>query len=692
MKGIVVRALGIGVVLSVTAISLTAGEAPKAKNAGTPLITDWTQQHVIFSQPRTPEQAAALQNDVRYQQQLARHVTSPKISKKVDPESLRRYRQMRRRLGRRMHRDWSWDMGPGATVGEARYPAKYSFSSTTATCGLNAQPDFVVYTTSKAGSASQGSILALTNLYGPCGGPVPANFWSYNTGGQILTSPVLSLDGTQVAFAQTSGGAASLVILKYLKFDGNVQTPTSLTPLPPSSYFGCTAPCMTTLPLGADDTNSSVYYDYGSDTAFVGDDSGKLHQFTGVFQGTPTEVTAGWPVTVSGNVLTSAVHDASSGNTFVGDSGGFLYRIDAGGLVTASGRLDFGTGLTQGPIVDAGIGAIYAFSSKDAGGTAAAVFQLPTSFGAGAPGSETTVGAATAGTVPLYNGGFNHEYIFSSNSTGSLFVCGNPGGNPTLYRVPISAGTMGTASPGPVLAGTSGAKCSPVTDVYNANLQGQGLPREWVFLSYQAASQPIGCNNHSCIMNFKVTPWEPNTVYNIGQEILDSNWNIQVAENSGATSGASAPAWGTLPFSPTNDNGVHWRNQGPLLSNPPNPNWAPNTTYSGAFEVIDGLNNIEIALVPGGQSGATPPAWNTVEGGTTNDGTQTWYNLGANPVAGLEEPGGASGIIIDNTANLNGASQVYFSTLQDNGCTGNNLGAGSGTGGCAVQASQQALQ
>ena len=76
---------------------------------------------------------------------------------------------------------------------------------------------------------------------------------------------------------------------------------------------------MTSFVLGANDSNSSFYYDYGSDTGWVGDDSGKLHQFTNVFNvlnvGSPAEVVGGgWPVSV-GTSLTSAVHDDSSGNT-----------------------------------------------------------------------------------------------------------------------------------------------------------------------------------------------------------------------------------------------------------------------------------------------------------------------------------------------------------------------------------------
>ena len=55
--------------------------------------------------------------------------------------------------------------------------------------------------------------------------------------------------------------------------------------------------------------------------------------------------------------------------------------------------------------------------------------------------------------------------------------------------------------------------------------------------------------------------------------------------------------------------------------------------------------------------------------------------------------GGTSGVIIDNTVGsgtLAGASQVYFSTLSNQACVGNGS-TGSGSGGCAVQASQAGL-
>jgi hypothetical protein len=56
------------------------------------------------------------------------------------------------------------------------------------------------------------------------------------------------------------------------------------------------------------------------------------------------------------------------------------------------------------------------------------------------------------------------------------------------------------------------------------------------------------------------------------------------------------------------------------------------------------------------------------------------------------ETGGTSGIVIDNTAAVaGGASQVYFTPLSDQPCVGAG-GLGTGTGGCAIQASQSLLQ
>jgi hypothetical protein len=70
-----------------------------------------------------------------------------------------------------------------------------------------------------------------------------------------------------------------------------------------------------------------------------------------------------------------------------------------------------------------------------------------------------------------------------------------------------------------------------------------------------------------------------------------------------------------------------------------------------------------------------------------------FYIGGATPSTatdGLNAAGGTSGIIIDNGFTADGASQVYYSTLSGQACIGSG-GAGTGTGSCAVQASQAGL-
>ena len=187
-------------------------------------------------------------------------------------------------------------------------------------------------------------------------------------------------------------------------------------------------------------------------SAAVHHDDGWLHQFTPVFNGIPAEVrTGGWPVQVnpgSPTALASPVYDPVSGNVFLADIGGFLYRVDSGATATVSGQLDFssaegGAGIVQGPIVDASAELVYVFSSSDgstacAGGAAcAAVYQFGVDFTGATFGTKVTVGASTlSGSAPnpLYLGAFDSTYKNSVNATGNLYVCGDTGGFPALFQ------------------------------------------------------------------------------------------------------------------------------------------------------------------------------------------------------------------------------------------------------------------
>ena len=697
-----------------------ASQAAKPVLGGIPLPTDWSHRHVIFSQPGTAQERALVESDPRYWQQLYRRglrLVLPDNSSDGPGSNVLRARSAE--STKELTGLWEENLGTGATVGAENFPAKFSFRTTSASCGS----DFVVFSTGLNGTASQANLVAYNNLYSGCGGTVPSVYWAYNISdalllgsGQILTSPVFSLDGSQIAFVQHSGASfhGTLVLLKWAASTTETVTgpgtPASVTP---AMYRTCTAPCMTTIALrsgtntATDDTTSSVFYDYTNDIAWVGDSQGWIHKFTGVFKGlVPAEVrSGGFPVhlTVGSNIaLSSPVYDRVLNRVFIGDYGGFLYRVDAAtAAVTRSGQLDFGAGIVAGPVVDATRGFVYVAASSDGtggcgGGTACArVYQLSTNFAAGNKGTKVKVGVSTVVGVatpnPMYDGYFDETYINSANGTGNLYICGNTGANPILYQVPIAAGVFGAAATISTL-GTAGSTpaCSPVTDVFTPGATPASAATERLFVSVSGNSSAATCGGGGCIQNLIDTPWQASKSFPVGQEILvKSNLAasrfINVVITAG-TSGALQPTWPNTTGTTTPDGGVTWLSQG-------NPNtaiggWTPNHLYNVVgTRILDNKGNVEIVQVAG-TSGLTTPAWATTAGLTTTDKTVTWINAGAWPSSALAATGGTSGIIIDNTVapGALGTSQVYFSTQGDQVC------GASGTGGCAVQASQSTLK
>jgi hypothetical protein len=672
-----------------------------ANPTGEGFPTDWTHHHVIFSQPASAEQAQRIAQDTRYWQQWYRQKIARTLHVTSDDGASGLLKL--RRLSRKTKGFWSEDMGSGATVGAGDFPAKYSFTVTTASCS-----DYVVFNTGLAGGSTQSSIIAFNNIYSGCTGG-PSVYWAYNTGGQVLTSAAISADGTQVAFVQTNAGVGSLVLLKYAASGGSYNGPAAISSVSSTAYRSCVAPCMTTLTLydtssvGINDTTSSVFPDYRNDAIYVGGASGWLFKFSGVFIGTPAEVTTGgFPLQVNataGDALTSPVHDPQSGNVFVADSAGYLYEVSTTGGVTASVQLDQGRGFVAGPIVDATAGYVYIFSSNDlgtgcAGAACAGVFSFkisdfPTTFSEGLVGTPTTKGDATGN--PLYESGFDSTYWNSTSATGNLYVCGATGAAPVLYQLPISAGTFGTSvAVATLTAAADHRACSPVTDIYNPNTSaGAG---ETVFFSVIDNGHPLACNGGGCAMSFVDLQWQKTTNYNVGQKVLVSNAGVlytAVATIKG-TSGAAPPIWPTTAGSTVGDGSVTWTSQGATTVT--NTSWAANHNYALHDRIVVTVGTLIYyqAATTAGTSGATQPTtWNTTLDGTTTDNTVTWTNIGI-PYSALASTDGTSGIIIDNivsSGTLAGTSQVYFSTLGNQACT-----TSGGTGGCATQASQSALQ
>jgi hypothetical protein len=128
----------------------------------------------------------------------------------------------------KLKRDWAENMGTGTHGTAGVYSAKYAFTTNGAACS-----DFVVFPTSGTGSSSVPNIIAYNDLYDTtCNSGSPTQFWaaSFEVGttyGTVTTSPVLSIDGSEVAFMATISSHAYLVVL--LMPTGDVSTVTSFT-------------------------------------------------------------------------------------------------------------------------------------------------------------------------------------------------------------------------------------------------------------------------------------------------------------------------------------------------------------------------------------------------------------------------------------------------------------------------------
>jgi hypothetical protein len=389
------------------------------------------------------------------------------------------------------------------------------------------------------GSNAQATIGAFTNLYSSCTAPVPSPYWAYNTGttGAVVTSPVLSGDGSQVAFVQNTATASTLVLLKWKANDGTFDAPTTPTnSASAGAYQTCVttvAACMFTIPFdtsnggaAALDGNSSPFYDYSTDTLYVGNNNGFLHQFTGVFKGAPAEVVsiAGatrWPaLIVAGQSLTSPVFVDGAGGLgggsgiFVGDRANRrLYRVDAtagggAGGVVASGVLG-SAGIDDSPLIDSTTGMVYVFVRGDNGVGAAkraAIYQFNVNFSPNTLGLETPV--ASDNTLPLVNffpGTLDNTYYSSVNGTGSMYVCSTSGAAAALWQVTVTAGVLSAPTAGPILT-TVNRECSPITEFPNG-------ATDWIFLSVTNSAvtvSPVTCPAATgCVMSFDVSSGLP---------------------------------------------------------------------------------------------------------------------------------------------------------------------------------------
>jgi hypothetical protein len=515
-----------------------------------PVVEDWTHRHLIYSTPRGILRKLELQQQTRYvQQYLRRNALFRRPRGPIDP---------RLRDTNELQRDWGIAAGSGFTVGEGNFPAKYVFNVTAA---ASCSADYVVFTTNQTAAATT-DIYAVNNLYvnaggtGLCTGTAPKVMWSYSiqttTDGSADTSPILSLDGTQIAWVEGGGGTGVLHLLKPYTggTDGTLTAPNtpptsssaanyrSCTPAAPTGGGATSNACLLNLAFanGDDDTGddemispSSPYYDYDGDIIYVGDDGGNLHRFTGIFFGSPAEVTGGgWPVAMApadaDPQLGSPVLDQPSGNVFVGDFTGNLFYVrlattSAGTCLSTSnmgvppcvGSTTFNDGNTTntkisvGPIVDSNTQRVFVFFSPNGGGPGAEVGQNNTTLSLATP-PLVNVGGGTAHR--LNDGALDQLYYSSDNQlnegTGWLYVCGsNTMTNAAvLERIAMTNGAMGTALDTTTwTASSASARCDPITEFYNAS-----SAIDYLFFGVEASGDTVAnCSGGGCVFAVTVT-------------------------------------------------------------------------------------------------------------------------------------------------------------------------------------------
>ncbi len=494
------RAVRFGIALvgfAVVAMALL-GQAPNSPGPfryRIPLPQDWSHRHLIYSRPRTLGQALQNQQRHRFWHQWFRRNVRVELpdgggafSSEFDhPHDVDD-------AGDGLQRDWGISLGIGATVGEGKSPAKFTFNINAAPSCAN---DYIVFNTSLTGNTSL-NIVAFKNLYAGAGGICstgPSVLFAYHTKTDsglsgTFTSPTLSLDGTQVAYTESkAGGPGVLHILRWEAGDGGtVGAPVlpTIRVTTGANYVACKATatsCLLSLVFGNANgsTSSDPFYDFDSGNIFVNDVDGTL----------------------------SYVREVGS---TVGACGAGIPPCLGSTRVAVSGNAG---SISDAPIVDSTQGRVFSFTGNhtDAILGGANVVQADTALSAA---SVTTLDVGTGRRFNLHDGAFDDTY-FSNVATGHLYVCGNSGANsgassglvadnqPTLKRISFNSdGTMAVVDAGTLLLAAAATTCSPVTEILNGTT-------DWMFFSVQASGSPAACAASGCVMSASVPTASPFT-------------------------------------------------------------------------------------------------------------------------------------------------------------------------------------
>jgi len=507
------------------------------------IIQDWSTQHVIYTRNGSVDDMLKVRNDPRFLNSYLLHYkrehpsqieTAPSLSESASAEDRAADLQPQLPILRPkplplqpVHKspvknkhtkiDWAVDLGPtwGMAIGES--PAFYGVNANgTPACTTSASSigDFIVYSLKAAPTkGTQANLVGLTNVYagstptGYCGAN-PTFLFSYaiGTGGSLL-SPVLSLDGKKVAWIENSTSTtpnhAILHVTTWAYGQGTNATTGSVAvgsgstdvaiDYTSSAYSGCSVSAQI-------NTNSEIYVDYPSDTAFVGADNGILYHVKGIFKGTPTFDFC-IPVNTSANTaLSGGVYDSrlSPPELFITDSKKiYAYTFGTSGFTqVATYTYGAGTLTGPGPLLDTFNKLIYIFSADDLAGHTS-MTQMSTSL---TSLGVVPLGPASTNAYPiLFYGTFDNNYFNNGPGTGStLYSCGadpSSAGAQALYAIGFaSSGAINTTpimsaniNVDPPIATPPNGTCSPITEFYDGT-------KDRIFVGMGQHSATTGAN------------------------------------------------------------------------------------------------------------------------------------------------------------------------------------------------------
>ncbi|MGC9990121.1 MAG: hypothetical protein ABSC07_16190 [Terriglobales bacterium] len=476
--------------------NLCAQDVTAGRHVGFP--QDWSERQIVFSRDALARHTDLIYREPRVLNQAMQRWQIPNWG---DFQGVRPVPISQKKRG--FHRDWEYDLE--GRVLKNMFPAKYSFDPGSPPDCAN---DYVVFGLGVPGvTGGNANLVAFNNLYvndggtGTCSGTAPNVLFAYNIttapGGRIDTSPVLSLDGTQIAFVESVPGSPGFAIFHVLTWHAGDGT------APDDAVAPANITSLTFSPI-ASDNYSSPWVDYSADIAYVGNNNGVVYQITNVFNGTPTLSGSPWPVTLKLNTqLSSPVLDAGLGLLMVGGATGDLYQINTttGGFLALPVGVGTSSQLVAPPIVDVTNGTTFVVNPDGNSGTSAVLEEVDTASLDVLATGLIGLGASGGTKLKIYQPAFSNDY-YNDPSTGIVSVCGTGAADttPWQYVFGFSGRTMNTPfSFSQQLLTSTAAQCSGWTEFFNPNVGGSAGTDFFFFGLSRDCTVPGGGTQYGCV-------------------------------------------------------------------------------------------------------------------------------------------------------------------------------------------------